>query len=83
MKFRKKPVVIEAHYYDGDYREAIEWARNVTDGNGTCLAYSPVTSTMVVCTLEGEMNVPIGNFIICGVEGELYSCEPNIFSKDI
>lgn len=34
-----------------------------------------------VSTLEGRMSASIGDFIICGVSGELYPCKPDIFEK--
>ena len=35
----------------------------------------------VIDTLEGEMFAPFGHYLIRGVEGEIYACEPNIFNK--
>ena len=32
-------------------------------------------------TLEGDMRCPVGNYIIRGLHGELYSCEPRIFKE--
>lgn len=32
-------------------------------------------------TLEGWMTAGIEDWIICGVEGELYPCKPSIFDK--
>ena len=39
--------------------------------------YKPV----VIKTLEGDMKASIGDFIITGVNGEQYSCKPDIFEK--
>lgn len=32
-------------------------------------------------TLEGRMKVDFGDYIIRGVNGELYPCKPDIFAK--
>lgn len=65
MKFRKKPVVIEATQWfkNGDHPEV--WI----DHNGT--AFIP--------TLEGVHIVTPGDWIITGVKGEHYPCKPDIF----
>jgi hypothetical protein len=37
--------------------------------------------TLRIKTLEGVMSVRIGDWIIKGVNGELYPCKPDIFEK--
>ena len=78
MKYRKKPVVIEAYRYIGDCFDALEWAGLVSDGNGTYLQYVSGEG-MHVHTKEGKMHVTEGDYIICGVKGEFYPCKPDIF----
>jgi hypothetical protein len=85
-KFRKKPVVIEAFEFNGDAISVIEWANNVSEGNGTFLrAKSPEKSgdhpILEVHTLEGVMTASLGDMVICGVNGEFYFCKPDIFHK--
>lgn len=36
---------------------------------------------MIIDTLEGQMKANIGDWIIKGVNGELYPCKPDIFEK--
>lgn len=36
---------------------------------------------LLVYTLEGTMEVSKGDWIICGINGELYPCKPDIFEK--
>lgn len=84
MKFRKKPVVIEAEQYNGadgiearQYRskilpklpDGVRWRHESRDD-----VYIPV-----ITTLEGEMIVKPGDWIITGVKGEKYPCKPDIF----
>ena len=36
---------------------------------------------MEICTLEGVMRADVGDWIITGVNGEMYPCKPDIFAK--
>lgn len=36
-------------------------------------------SVIDIHTLEGVMRAELGDWIICGVKGELYPCKPDIF----
>ena len=65
MKFRKKPLVIEATQWfkDGDHPAVEKW----NDGEYR------------IRTLEGAHIVTIGDWIITGVKGEHYPCKPDIF----
>ena len=68
MKYRKKPVVIEATQWfkDGDHPAVVSGK----------LSEMPV---FWINTLEGEMYVTPGDWIITGVKGEHYPCKPDIF----
>lgn len=89
MKFRKKPVVIEAFQYDADmvYSDGIpcvpQWAIDAYD-NGY-LQYESINDgppcELFIKTLEGAMHVSDGDFVIRGINGELYPCKPDIFEK--
>jgi hypothetical protein len=77
MKFRKRPVVIEA------VQVTIEWF------NGECpnplhpcgVIINPMKQCVEINTLEGIMTGQIGDWIITGVNGERYPCKPDIFEK--
>ena len=76
MKYRRKPVVIDAIQWRGDnYSEVFEF----TEGN----AYptKPHSDTLAVTTLEGEVMATKGCYIIRGVNGEYYPCQEDIFNK--
>jgi hypothetical protein len=74
MKFRKKPVVIEATQWfkDGDH-PAVMLHRNQVFVEGLA-PYGWVE------TLEGGHIVCPGDWIITGVKGEHYPCKPDIFA---
>ena len=76
MKYRKKPVVIEAIQFDGsNYSQINDWASQSHD-----FTYS-IKGEMKINTLEGVMVCNINDWIIKGVNGEFYPCKPDIFEK--
>lgn len=93
-KFRKKPVVIEAFQMSQETRmDNSNWpdwlhkAWNQDRDTPGCLQRVDNSKPCVepdlleVITLEGKHLVSWGDFIIRGVNGELYPCKPDIFSK--
>jgi len=66
MKYRKKPVVIEA----------TQWFKM---GDHSAVVYNH-NSVPTIKTLEGEHIVIPGDWIITGVKGEHYPCKPDIFA---
>jgi hypothetical protein len=83
MKYRKKPVVIEAfqlrpgseagrNYFPDWFKSAMHRTVEVEGDK------SPLTRVRIN-TLEGVMYANVGDFIIQGVKGELYPCKPDIF----
>lgn len=46
----------------------------------TIQARGPIAESEQIETLEGVMRADVGDYIICGVQGELYPCKPNIFN---
>lgn len=80
MKFRKKPVIIEAVQFTGKtepIREFMKGGPPITfgmDAEGNVMS-------VIINTLEGEMTGSIGDWIIKGVKGEFYPCKPDIFEQ--
>lgn len=83
MKFRKKPVIIEAIRYTGNnLREVIDFTGlNESAQKWTWEEYEKVVAEdgLKIFTLEGKMSADIGDWIIRGVKSELYPCKPDIF----
>ena len=78
MKFRKKPVVIEAHEWTGsNAAELLDWINEHADER---TAYQD-GSSLIIPTLEGDHEASLGDWIIQGVAGEFYPCKPSIFSE--
>lgn len=81
MKYRKKPVVIEAVQWDGNNTHEI--AKFMNDDVLTCEAFvnGLWAKAIEIKTLEGTMKASVGDFIIKGINGEFYPCKPDIFEK--
>lgn len=77
-QFRKKPVVIEAMEYTGENsHDVMVWG-----GGSAIVAYSTTPpGCLVIPTLEGDHLASPGDYIIRGVQGELYPCKPDIFAQ--
>lgn len=79
MKFRKKPVEIEAIEFTRlNWEEVKEFTNNAAHTlmiekriNGKC--------TCIIPTLEGEHIANENDWIIKGVKGEFYPCKPDVF----
>lgn len=78
MKFIKKKVVIEAVHWDGNkVSETPDWILEALD-NRFLVRFG---NKVLIRTLEGEITASPGDYIIRGVNGELYPCKPDIFEK--
>ena len=78
MKFIKKRVVIEAVHWNGiKVSETPEWILEALN-SGVLVRFG---DKVQVRTLEGVMTASPGDYIIKGVDGELYPCKPDIFEK--
>lgn len=77
MKYRKKPVVINAIQWHGSNLTEIATLKS----NVKITEYETdfLTNELYIHTLEGKMKASIGDWIIQGVKGELYPCEDDIF----
>ena len=81
-QYRKKPVIIEAVQFNGlnpteikdfvgEYCEVEIYDNEVT----------PPVAHIIIHTLEGDMKVSNGDYVIKGVKGEFYPCKPDIFEQ--
>ena len=78
QKFVKKPVVIEAIQYDGANITEIE---TFVRGKLPTIMTSDLGAQLVISTLEGDMKVTKGDYVIKGINGEFYPCKPDIFKS--
>lgn len=86
MKYKKKPVEVEAIQWNGNNLEEIK------KFVGEQLEYDIIDTAwqvgkgaphviVKIKTLEGVMEASVGDYIIKGINGEFYPCKPDIFEK--
>lgn len=97
MKYRKKPVVIEAIQFTGKNDKNITDVYNFLE-NANTESQSEIKSygknfeidfcngtcqvgDIIIKTLEGDMRAKHGDYIIKGVNGEFYPCKNDVFAK--
>ena len=83
MKYRKRPVVIEAERAGAlilnardNWRALPKWFSDAYERGGVVIASRSIS----LPTLEGTMTADFDDMVICGVQGELYPCKPDIFA---
>lgn len=89
MKFRKKPVVIEAFQFSRRNNGPVgqpDWFHDAVTRNDVILQNTGKwgdTTQPAYCeikTLEGTMRADEGDWIIRGIKGEIYPCKSDIFA---
>ena len=85
MKYKKKPVIIEAFRFYVDNMP--DWFFDKVCNNTIILhncdykRYPIEEAYCQIKTLEGTMIARGGDYIIKGVKGEIYPCKPDIFKE--
>lgn len=91
IKYRKKPIVIDAFRMTYERRQNnvdwpewlnLAWSKSHDDEGAIYPVNYPNsdgTDNLVIFTKEGCMQVDFGDWIIKGVKGELYPCKNDIF----
>lgn len=85
MKYRKKPVVIDAFQLNARGLVGEDWFWDAVTRNDIITynfgKFHPEDAYCEIKTLEGTMRANTGDYIICGVNGEIYPCKADIFEK--
>jgi len=79
MKFRKKPVVIDAWRFKSEAPLSEEAYFNPEVGVEWQIWHDEKGYYITIPTLEGNHRANDGDWIIKGVKGEFYPCKPDIF----
>jgi hypothetical protein len=74
MKFRKKPVVVDAELYDGTAASV----KRVMEMGGTGEINNSPEGLYIVAP-GWTVRADKGDWIVKGAEGDLYPCKPDIF----
>lgn len=91
LKFRKKPIVVEAFQMTRerrvDNRDWPEWLNAAWSTNSNLVGVvcpnpkdDSFNGTICINTMEGVLEISWDDWIIKGVAGELYPCKPDIFA---
>ena len=87
MKYRKKPVIIEAFQMTTErMQDNSEWPAWLHEAwqkyrHQRGALYRIHERMLGICTLEGHMNVTPGTWIVRGIAGELYPIQADIFEQ--
>jgi hypothetical protein len=85
MKYKKKPVIIEAITFNEFVEYGKQHTTNIANGMPWSFDYNghPITHENDECylipTLEGTHNFTPQDMLITGVQGEIYPCKIDIF----
>lgn len=83
MKYRKKPVVINACPWNpvAPIMMYPDWLKSALDERKVEVVFDDDEAYLLIHTLEGDHYASPGDYIIQGVAGELYPCKPDIFAR--
>lgn len=80
MKYRKKPVEIEAWQFEAPmFMPQPSWFKAAMLA-GKIYYQGGENPYYTIETLEGKMRATAGDWIIRGIQGEIYPCKPDIFA---
>jgi len=81
-QYRKKPIAIEAVQFNGlNPTEIKEFVGENCEVEIYDNKVTPPVASIIIHTLEGDMEVSNGDYVIKGVKGEFYPCKPDIFEQ--
>lgn len=75
-KYRKRPVVVDAFKFEGTPNVTEEWFWDAVH-DGTIVTFLPTLCK--IKTPEGDMTLRMKDYIIRGVNGEIYPCKADVF----
>ena len=84
MKYRKKPIIVEAFQWTGgpDQTEDPSWIVEAIKNHKVFIEdHSIHPCVMKIWTDEGQMKAIPSDYIIKGIEGEIYPCKASVFEK--
>ena len=79
MKYVKKPIPVEA--FCPKDTELINWPDWFTNNKYSTIECKDGVVSIFIDTLEGVMKCSLDDYIVQGVDGELYPCRRDIFLK--
>lgn len=89
FQYRRIPITIEAFQWTEEVVKAVADESTTmlpgffieAVGSGVIIPSSLNPNQMMIKTKEGTTALPLNNWVIRGPEGEIHSCDPQIFAK--
>lgn len=82
MLYKKKPIVVEVWRFTHEALKDVDsWVRKYREKMTLVSQYGGDVLYIEIKTLEGLMRAELGDYIIKGVQGEIYPCKPDIFKE--
>ncbi len=80
MRFRKKPVEVEAIQFQEpvSMEDVVAFCAGTPTPAHIVMVNGPIR--LLIRTLSGYVGVSVGDWVIRGVKGECYPCKPDIFA---
>lgn len=76
-RYRKRPVEIEARQFTEETKDQVlHW---VGATRASAVHNDDGSPALAIWTLEGKLLAQLGDYVICGIQGEFYPCKPDIF----
>lgn len=79
MKFRKKPIVIDAIQFDGSSTSLVKMSTELKMPVHTMTYSLGSHGCIIIPTLEGNHAAIVGDWIVKGIKGEFYPVKSDIF----
>lgn len=83
-KYRKRPIEVEAFQLNSKGLIEEDWFWDAVTRNDIIIlnfGEDPKDASCIIKTLEGDMIAHTGDYIIKGINGEIYPCKEDIFNK--
>lgn len=81
LRYVKRPIEVGAYKWNGVYNKDVLKPNPVGTAKQCELCGISLAKHGLIESLDGVMVVCPGDYIIRGVEGEIYPCKPSIFEK--
>ena len=81
MKYRKKPVIIDAVQFKGGKKSVQEIVKDLGIPFHVIRFHEEFDTKLAIVTLEGIMTAHVGDWIIKGIKGEFYPCNSEVFER--
>ena len=82
MKYKKKPVIIDAIQWTGDnVSEVLDFVGHLDIQMSNHDVDGIMKTELYINTLEGVMHASVDDWIIKGIRGEFYPCKPDVFKE--